>query len=136
MDKLEIKGEDTIEKDLELIHTKELIDKVKEASEKLKDGEATYTICPDDNYECKETYMAAKLSASATLTGIRDILDGKHSCGYAIVRPPGHHSFSSWTQGFCYFNNVSLAVKVAMEEPYNLKRICVFDWDIHHGDGT
>jgi len=29
-----------------------------------------------------------------------------------------------------------LAAKIALDEPFNLKRVCIFDWDIHHGDGT
>lgn len=99
---------------MELVHTKELINKVRIASENLKESESSYTLYKTENYECKDTYNAAKISAAATLTGVRDILDGKHDCGYAIVRPPGHHSYNNFLYGFCYFNNVAIAAEVAM----------------------
>jgi acetoin utilization deacetylase AcuC-like enzyme len=89
-----------------------------------------------ETYECKETFEAAKLAAAATITGLRKILDGQYERGYAIVRPPGHHAYQNKAAGFCFFNNVAIAAKLALNEPYNLKRVCVFDWDIHHGDGT
>jgi acetoin utilization deacetylase AcuC-like enzyme len=49
------------------------------------------------------------------------------------VRPPGHHAHSDYPSGFCFFNNVAVAAKYAE----NLgKRVLIFDWDIHQGDGT
>lgn len=136
MDKAEIEDLENIEDKIELVHTKKFINKVKSASDVLKEEESDYTICPSDNYECSETFNAAKLSAAVTVTGLKRILDGKNQNGYCIVRPPGHHSFKDKCQGFCFFNNVSIAAKVAKSEPYNVKKICIFDWDIHHGDGT
>lgn len=35
--------------------------------------------------------------------------------------------------GYCFFNNVALAATEALK---TLNRVMVFDWDIHHGDGT
>jgi acetoin utilization deacetylase AcuC-like enzyme len=37
--------------------------------------------------------------------------------------------------GFCLFNNVAVAAKVAIEE-YHLARVLIVDWDVHHGNGT
>jgi acetoin utilization deacetylase AcuC-like enzyme len=56
--------------------------------------------------------------------------------GYCIIRPPGHHAYHNEASGFCFFNNAALAAKIALDEPFGLKRVCIFDWDIHHGDGT
>lgn len=67
--------------------------------------------------------------------GLQGVLD-EHSPlkrGYCIVRPPGHHAKCSEAAGFCIFNNVAIAAKMARAEG---KRVCIFDWDIHHGDGT
>ncbi|KAG0426760.1 hypothetical protein HPB47_026157 [Ixodes persulcatus] len=55
--------------------------------------------------------------------------------GVALIRPPGHHSHPNEASGFCMFNNVAVAAKYAIRE-HGLKRILIFDWDIHHGDGT
>ena len=49
------------------------------------------------------------------------------------MRPPGHHSKCSESAGFCIFNNVALTAKYLLKQK---KRVCIFDWDIHHGDGT
>ena len=55
------------------------------------------------------------------------------SRGYCITRPPGHHAKCSDAAGFCFFNGVAIAAKFAKE---SLKKVCIFDWDIHHGDGN
>ena len=115
-----------------------MIDKVRDSCAKLGEGETGYEINPGPGecYECKDTYECAKISAAGTVTAVKDILDGNHEKGYCIIRPPGHHAYHNMAAGFCFFNNVAIATKVAMSEPYNLERVLIFDWDIHHGDGT
>lgn len=60
---------------------------------------------------------------------------------FACVRPPGHHSGANGrtaaaeTQGFCLINNVAVAAHYA-RITYGLKRVAVFDFDVHHGNGT
>lgn len=54
---------------------------------------------------------------------------------FAIVRPPGHHAHCSNINGFCFFNNVAVAARVAQKE-FGKKKVCIFDWDVHVGDGT
>ena len=54
---------------------------------------------------------------------------------FAIVRPPGHHAHCSAIGGFCFFNNVAVAARVAQKE-FNKRKVCIFDWDVHVGDGT
>eukprot|EP00347_Sterkiella_histriomuscorum_P006078 403354151 len=138
MDKLEVQGVDEVEQLIATIHSQEIIDKVKEACAKLGDEESSSEIhtATGELYECRETWEAAKVSAASAITGVKDILDGKHDKGYCIIRPPGHHAYHSHQAGFCFFNNVAIAAKVALSDPYNLKRVLIFDWDIHHGDGT
>jgi acetoin utilization deacetylase AcuC-like enzyme len=53
----------------------------------------------------------------------------------ALIRPPGHHATKNQAMGFCYFNNVALAADY-LREVYNLKKICIMDWDAHAGNGT
>jgi len=60
-------------------------------------------------------------------------VQGYHPRGYSITRPPGHHAQCGSSAGFCIFNNIAIAAKVAKAAG---KRVCIFDWDIHHGDGT
>ena len=54
---------------------------------------------------------------------------------FAFVRPPGHHAEKKTRPGFCVFNNIAIGAMHAISK-YNLKRILIVDWDLHHGNGT
>ena len=142
MEKLEVAGMDEIESLIEKIHSRDLINLVKSSCERLGEGEScSSNINPGKGeiYECKDTYEAALVSAASAVTAVREILDGddsSHERGYCIIRPPGHHAYHNLASGFCFFNNAALAAKIALDAPYNLKKVAIFDWDIHHGDGT
>mmetsp|Transcript_47769 Transcript_47769/g.63105 ORF Transcript_47769/g.63105 Transcript_47769/m.63105 type:complete len:87 (-) Transcript_47769:719-979(-) len=86
------------------------MDRIEQASARLEEGETTYSL-NEDNYECSETFKAAKLSSQACLTAVKKVLDGTHERGYCIVRPPGHHAHSDLIQGFCFINNVAVAAR-------------------------
>ncbi|KAF4683291.1 hypothetical protein FOZ60_009366 [Perkinsus olseni] len=90
-----------------------------------------------DTYVCKESPMAAKLSAGCVLSLIEEIMDEDSPVdrGFACVRPPGHHATTSEAMGFCLFNNVAIAAE-ALRQRYGLQRVAVVDWDVHHGNGT
>ena len=60
---------------------------------------------------------------------------GSSDCGFAAIRPPGHHASEEKACGFCMFNNVAVAARHAQKE-YGLKNIAIVDWDVHHGNGT
>ncbi len=53
---------------------------------------------------------------------------------YALVRPPGHHAQPALTDGYCFVNNIGVAIHVLKQQ--GLRRACVIDWDVHHGNGT
>ena len=50
--------------------------------------------------------------------------------GFALTRPPGHHAGRNSQEGFCYFNNIAVAVRKLG------KRTAILDLDTHHGNGT
>lgn len=76
---------------LESFHTKGHIYSVYRASGSLEVGENSFGL-NEDNYENKHTFSAAKVAADAVLTAANEILTGKISKAYALVRPPGHHA--------------------------------------------
>lgn len=54
---------------------------------------------------------------------------------FSLMRPPGHHATSSEAMGFCYFNQVAVAALYAVRV-LGLRRVAVWDFDAHHGNGT
>ncbi len=50
------------------------------------------------------------------------------------MRPPGHHATRDQVMGFCYLSNIAIAVLQALTS--GAKRVAVFDFDVHHGNGT
>jgi acetoin utilization deacetylase AcuC-like enzyme len=88
-----------------------------------------------DTIVSSDTFKCAKLAVGGCLDGIDLLFSGRDSIFFALVRPPGHHAFSDYGSGFCIFNNTSIAAKYAMAK-YNLKKIAVIDFDVHHGNGT
>ena len=111
---------------------------MKDSCAKLGEGESSWNVNTEKGeiYECKDSYEAAIVSAASTVTGVKAILEERFERGYCIVRPPGHHAYHNVASGFCFFNNAALAAQIALDAPHNLERVCIFDWDIHHGDGT
>lgn len=75
----------------------------------------------------------ARVSASGALSAMRAALTGEPA--FSLMRPPGHHARKSRVSGFCFYNNVVIAVLRALEEK-GVARAAVLDIDVHHGDGT
>lgn len=53
---------------------------------------------------------------------------------FSLMRPPGHHAMKAKAMGFCYLNNIAVAVLEARAA--GCKKVAVFDFDVHHGNGT
>ena len=74
------------------------------------------------------------LAAGASIEAARAVISGDYKMAYALVRPPGHHAQPNEADGYCFVNNLGLAVHEALNAGY--KRVAVVDWDVHHGNGT
>lgn len=88
-----------------------------------------------DTHASRDSYATAMLAAGGVLTAVEAVIDGDADNAFAIVRPPGHHALPARAMGFCFFNNVAIAVRWLLERR-GLKRVMVVDWDLHHGNGT
>lgn len=88
-----------------------------------------------DTVMSSASYEAATLAAGAACDAVRRVIRGEDRSALCLVRPPGHHALSAEAMGFCFFGNVALAARVALDE-FDLDRVLVVDWDVHHGNGT
>lgn len=88
-----------------------------------------------DVYVNRSSALSAALSAGSVISITEKVARGELSNGVANVRPPGHHAEESCAMGFCFYNNVAIAAKIA-QEIYGIHKILIVDWDIHHGNAT
>jgi acetoin utilization deacetylase AcuC-like enzyme len=77
-------------------------------------------------------YEHALRSAGAAIDTARSAL--KNQRAFSLMRPPGHHATRDRAMGFCYFSNIAIAALDALES--GAKRVAIWDFDAHHGNGT
>lgn len=75
----------------------------------------------------------ALISLSGALSAADSALAGEPA--FSLMRPPGHHAGKDRVAGFCYINNLAVAVARLQKKKPGLK-IGIMDFDVHHGDGT
>lgn len=114
---------------LRLNHSTALVQQIAATQEK------DHTALDADTHTSARSHEAACLAAGALIDGITKIDQGKIDNAFCLVRPPGHHAERDRAMGFCLYNNVAIAARWAMQES-GLQRIMIFDWDLHHGNGT
>ncbi|MFO0688720.1 MAG: histone deacetylase [Myxococcota bacterium] len=88
-----------------------------------------------DTYHVPASFDVARLAAGTSTDLVRAALRDEAPRGFAAVRPPGHHAEAARAMGFCLLNNVAIATRTAQLE-HATPRILIFDWDVHHGNGT
>ncbi|MBU0762284.1 MAG: histone deacetylase, partial [Candidatus Altiarchaeota archaeon] len=119
------------EDDILRVHAEQHISHVKTVSEEGY-GLSNYVI--PDAYISPKTFDAALASAGCVMSAAESVVKGDVRNCFSLNRPPGHHS-SHGPSGFCYFNNLAVAIKYSQEK-LGVKKVAVFDWDAHAGNGT
>ncbi len=84
---------------------------------------------------CPKSYEIALLATGAVLEIADKVINREIDNGLALIRPPGHHAEQDQALGFCLFNNVAIVAKY-LQQQYQLDKILILDWDVHHGNGT
>ncbi|MDT7516272.1 histone deacetylase family protein [Rhodoferax mekongensis] len=81
------------------------------------------------------TVRAALRAAGAAVQATDLVISGQVPTAFCSVRPPGHHAERSAAMGFCFFNNVAVGIRHALDV-HGLERVALIDFDVHHGNGS
>jgi acetoin utilization deacetylase AcuC-like enzyme len=125
--------------DIELAHGSRYVASLRGLSDALIEdiqvgGPLRTALDPDTSMNA-HTWKAVLRSAGAALEATDAVIAGELENAFCAIRPPGHHACRDKAMGFCFFNNVAIAAKYALER-HGLKRVAIVDFDVHHGNGT
>ena len=87
-----------------------------------------------DTMLCPNSKNAILRSCGAGLAACDDLIK-KNERVFCAVRPPGHHAETVRANGFCFVNNVAVAARY-LQKNYEINKIAIIDFDVHHGNGT
>ncbi|RLI89171.1 MAG: histone deacetylase [Candidatus Altiarchaeales archaeon] len=121
--------EEAKEEHLFLVHKKSYVEFVRDAYAR------GYKYLDMDTPLSRNTYKIAKLAAGAEILAADLVMSQKVENAFCLVRPPGHHACSDRGMGFCYFNNPAIMARY-VQNRYGLKKVAIFDWDVHAFNGT
>jgi len=99
------------------------------------EGLGEFRALDPDTIAAPGTFQAALRAAGAAVQATDLVLDGLADNAFCAVRPPGHHATRREAMGFCFFNNVCVAARHALDVR-GLSRVAIVDFDVHHGNGT
>ena len=88
-----------------------------------------------DTVATDASWEATLRAAGAAVEASERLLAGETDFAFCAMRPPGHHAESDRAMGFCLFNGPAVAAAHAIAE-CGAERVLIFDWDVHHGNGT
>lgn len=125
--------------DLELAHTRMHVASLRGLTDALREdiraGGPQYAQIDPDTAMNVHTWDAALRAAGAAIAATDAVMAGALENAFCAVRPPGHHACRDHAMGFCFFNNVAIAARHALER-HGLQRVAIVDFDVHHGNGT
>jgi acetoin utilization deacetylase AcuC-like enzyme len=88
-----------------------------------------------DTVASADSAAVAHLAVGSVLTAVEQVMEGKLETAFALARPPGHHAKPDKAMGFCLFNSIAVGARYALKR-YQLERVLIVDFDVHHGNGT
>jgi acetoin utilization deacetylase AcuC-like enzyme len=103
-------------------HSRDHVERIRNATRDFDADTAAYP----------KIYEHALRSAGAAIDAASAALRGERA--FSLMRPPGHHATPDRAMGFCYFNNIAIAALDALDN--SGKRVAIWDFDAHHGNGT
>jgi acetoin utilization deacetylase AcuC-like enzyme len=116
-------------------HREWLLEKQQRLFDDIRAGGPEHVHVDPDTAMNPHTWEAALRAAGAAVAATDAVISGDLQNAFCAVRPPGHHACREQAMGFCFFNNVAVAARHALEH-HGLSRVAVVDFDVHHGNGT
>tara|TARA_B100001248_G_C27362006_1_gene447004 strand:+ start:598 stop:1527 length:930 start_codon:yes stop_codon:yes gene_type:complete len=87
-----------------------------------------------DTMLCPHSKNAILRSCGAGIAAVNELMK-KNERVFCAVRPPGHHAETVRANGFCFINNIAVSARY-LQKKYNINKIAIIDFDVHHGNGT
>jgi len=88
-----------------------------------------------DTVASSGSWDAARHAAGGACAMVDALMGGEAPTAFCALRPPGHHAERATPMGFCLLNNVAIGARHALDQ-WDAGRVLIFDWDVHHGNGT
>ena len=87
-----------------------------------------------DTMLCPNSENAILRSCGSGIAACDDLIKNNKRV-FCAVRPPGHHAETVRANGFCFINNVAVAARY-LQKKYDIGKVAIIDFDVHHGNGT
>ena len=88
-----------------------------------------------DTLLCPNSKNAILRSCGAGINAANDLIINNKKRIFCAIRPPGHHAETTRANGFCFLNNIAVTAKY-LQNKFNIKKVAILDFDVHHGNGT
>ena len=115
---------------LQLTHDKDYLNNVKDSFPKQG-----FNFLDGDTILSPGSKEATSDAVGSIIVAIDGVMKKDFRNSFCAVRPPGHHAEKQKAMGFCVYNNVAVGAYYLLEK-YNLSKVAIIDFDVHHGNGT
>ncbi|NOY00745.1 MAG: histone deacetylase, partial [Verrucomicrobia bacterium] len=127
----QLKFRQATDEEILLCHTPDYLKLVK----KEIDGQSSGQLSTGDTVYGTQSLDVVEKAVGGVLNAVDAVMGGEVGNAFAVVRPPGHHASEDTGMGFCIFNQIAIAARY-VQKKYDLERVLIVDWDVHHGNGT
>lgn len=114
----------------ELVHPKSFLEMVEGNI-----PEEGLAVVDADTSASPKSWEVVKRVTGASMDAVDSVFEGTCDNAFVSMRPPGHHAEKTTAMGFCLVNNIAIAARYAQEK-YDVERVAIVDFDVHHGNGT
>jgi acetoin utilization deacetylase AcuC-like enzyme len=117
-----------------LAHSENYVNELDDVLAQLETNGEHHAFDPD-TIACAHTRRAVQRAAGAAVAATEAVVRGEAKAAFCAIRPPGHHATRDTAMGFCFYNNVAVAARHALDV-MGIARVAIVDFDVHHGNGT